>query len=401
MPRYEFSEGAHHKFWEITLKDTEVVTHYGRIGAAGQSTSKSFKNAAEARSAYDALIKEKTKKGYALVSGGGSAAPAAPESKSAPAGKAPAPTSSDALAAKLARIDELLKEANPEAFASLKPAASDAALKPLADAFSGGALPPDLMAFFRWHDGQSEIESLSQDSNRTPMSAAEALDAWQSLTDPKADLEQPFTKSWLPIFTNGAGDYLVYESAGQEAGALIGYWHGDDDRNVEYESLLAWATELEKEQTPEKKKAAKAAKGGKVKFNLDLSATAWKKAKSPDQAALAAKPVGTAYQYRRRYFAQQQPFYCVYVKVAPNVWYYAMARAGIAEAYAEIIKTANKSQPPRDYEWKKDDRYMAIEQLDTATVNHDLKDFQTQQEKWATDHVGLFEGIIAVTQRGK
>ena len=210
MPRYEFSEGSHHKFWEITLKDKEVVTHYGRIGAAGQSTSKSFKSAAEAKAAYEALIKEKTKKGYAQASGGEATVPA---EKSAPAAKAPA--TSDALSAKLARIDVLLKDDNPEALAVLKPGASDAALKALADAFGGGELPPDLVAFFRWHDGQSKVESLSQDDNRTPMSAAEALDAWKFLSNPKADLEQPYTKTWLPIFTNGAGDYLVFESSGK------------------------------------------------------------------------------------------------------------------------------------------------------------------------------------------
>jgi len=42
MPRYEFSDGASNKFWEITLNEKDVITHYGRIGADGQSTTKSF-----------------------------------------------------------------------------------------------------------------------------------------------------------------------------------------------------------------------------------------------------------------------------------------------------------------------------------------------------------------------
>jgi len=39
MLRYEFSEGGSNKFWEIVLKDLEVLTHYGRIGSAGQGKS--------------------------------------------------------------------------------------------------------------------------------------------------------------------------------------------------------------------------------------------------------------------------------------------------------------------------------------------------------------------------
>jgi regulator of protease activity HflC (stomatin/prohibitin superfamily) len=36
-------------------------------------------------------------------------------------------------------------------------------------------------------------------------------------------------------------DHLVYETEGERQGALIGYWHTDDDRKVEHPSLRAWA----------------------------------------------------------------------------------------------------------------------------------------------------------------
>ena len=77
MPRYEFSEGTSNKFWEITLSGDSFTTTYGKIGTAGQSTSKSFADAAKAKAAYDKAVAEKTKKGYALVddkAGGKSAA---------------------------------------------------------------------------------------------------------------------------------------------------------------------------------------------------------------------------------------------------------------------------------------------------------------------------------------
>src|SRR4051794_37568849 len=104
MPRYEFSEGSSDKFWEITLQDKNVITHYGRIGADGQSTSKSFKSAAEAKRAYDKLIAEKTKKGYALQGGGGGSAPPEKPAKSGATDENPLIT----------RLDAWLKKARPK-----------------------------------------------------------------------------------------------------------------------------------------------------------------------------------------------------------------------------------------------------------------------------------------------
>ena len=75
MPRYEFSEGSSNKFWEINLSGKSFTTTYGKIGTSGQTTIKSWKDNAEAKTQYDKLITEKTKKGYELVGGGKSKAP--------------------------------------------------------------------------------------------------------------------------------------------------------------------------------------------------------------------------------------------------------------------------------------------------------------------------------------
>ncbi len=74
MPRYEFSEGSSNKFWQIDLDGASFTTTFGKIGTAGQSSSKSFDSDAKALVEYNKLIAEKTKKGYQLVGGG--AAPA-------------------------------------------------------------------------------------------------------------------------------------------------------------------------------------------------------------------------------------------------------------------------------------------------------------------------------------
>ena len=84
MARYEFSEGKSNKFWEIEVSGKSFTTTHGRIGSDGRATTKTFASPAEARGAADKLIAQKTKKGYALVAGGG-AKTVAP----APAGPAP------------------------------------------------------------------------------------------------------------------------------------------------------------------------------------------------------------------------------------------------------------------------------------------------------------------------
>jgi uncharacterized protein (TIGR02996 family) len=96
MPRYEFSEGSSNKFWDITLSGKSFTTTYGKIGASGQTTIKSFKSDADAKKEHDKLVAEKTKKGYVLVGGKAKAGKpnGKPDGKAAkPAkGAAPAPT---------------------------------------------------------------------------------------------------------------------------------------------------------------------------------------------------------------------------------------------------------------------------------------------------------------------
>lgn len=63
MPRYEFSEGASNKFWQIELTGTSFTTTFGKIGTAGQSSTKAFDSEAKAALEYNKLVAEKTKKG--------------------------------------------------------------------------------------------------------------------------------------------------------------------------------------------------------------------------------------------------------------------------------------------------------------------------------------------------
>jgi predicted DNA-binding WGR domain protein len=62
--RFEFRDGKSDKFWDITLDGKETTVHYGRRGTKGQSQTKAWASAADARKFFDTKIAEKTKEGY-------------------------------------------------------------------------------------------------------------------------------------------------------------------------------------------------------------------------------------------------------------------------------------------------------------------------------------------------
>src|SRR6516225_413691 len=59
----EAGEGSH-KFYEVTVKDKALTIRFGRIGDAGQSTTKKFATADAARAEAAKKIAEKKRKGY-------------------------------------------------------------------------------------------------------------------------------------------------------------------------------------------------------------------------------------------------------------------------------------------------------------------------------------------------
>src|SRR5262245_53492296 len=101
MPRYEFSEGSSNKFWEIELSGKSFTCRFGKIGANGQTTIKAFPSDAAAKTAYDKLIAEKTKKGYRAAGAGAAKSSPAKSSKSVKAAAAaPAPKTAKLAAPK-------------------------------------------------------------------------------------------------------------------------------------------------------------------------------------------------------------------------------------------------------------------------------------------------------------
>ncbi len=60
----EFVGGSSSKFWEVTIKGSELHVRYGRIGSQGTTQLKRFDDEAGARREATKLAAGKLKKGY-------------------------------------------------------------------------------------------------------------------------------------------------------------------------------------------------------------------------------------------------------------------------------------------------------------------------------------------------
>ena len=59
-----FQDGNSQKFWNIEIEETSFTVTFGKLGTAGQSSSKSFDSAEKCQKEAEKIIAEKTKKGY-------------------------------------------------------------------------------------------------------------------------------------------------------------------------------------------------------------------------------------------------------------------------------------------------------------------------------------------------
>ncbi len=92
MRRFELVEGKSSKFWEVQAEGCTVTVRFGRMGANGQTQTKTLADEAAALKEQDKLIRAKTAKGYAevAVAAGAALAAVAPKEKAAPLPAAPA-----------------------------------------------------------------------------------------------------------------------------------------------------------------------------------------------------------------------------------------------------------------------------------------------------------------------
>jgi predicted DNA-binding WGR domain protein len=206
MECYEMSEGGSSKFWTIELKGKAFTTTYGKIGAPGQTTTKSFDSADKAERECAKLVAEKVKKGYRKV--GGLAKAVAEKASVAVSASVSAPRSkSKASAAPKGSIKEVLAAIEKSAALTKKQAKVDPkkfdALKKLC------AVPADLETLWNW--GRLP-EFFAKEELKTDKSIWWLDMIWLSasaaLSELKAQRElSEFPKTLLPLATDEAGNF--------------------------------------------------------------------------------------------------------------------------------------------------------------------------------------------------
>ncbi len=143
--RFELVDGSSNKFWEVVVEGSAVVTRYGKIGAAGQTTTKDEGSPDKAHKLFEKLVREKTGKGYVEVTSG--------QSSREVSSQDPKPNAKGYRARFVAMVDALKSDerfevkrakigepASPELIAQAKEAA-------------GGTLPPGVAELYAEMNG--------------------------------------------------------------------------------------------------------------------------------------------------------------------------------------------------------------------------------------------------------
>ncbi|MFL5348629.1 MAG: WGR domain-containing protein [Hyalangium sp.] len=227
MPRYELIEGRTKKFWQIELSGTSFRVTYGRIGSTGQTQLKSFASAEAAKKAHDALIAEKTRKGYTLAGSG--SAKAASTARLAPKASKPADTSSGGsrLAKAIERAKAWMNKNGAEVLVkNLASGVSDAALAK-AEKKLGFALPAELVELWKLHDGQRReqngfIGSLDLLGSRDALGVREdvLLSVRWMLEDEDMVEDAELRKAeaderWIPFGTRDSDHLVIHAGTGR------------------------------------------------------------------------------------------------------------------------------------------------------------------------------------------
>lgn len=150
---------------------------------------------------------------------------------------------------RIARLEQALAEHRPAVLAALRrPGATPAEL----DAFeqrTGLRLPPPVRCWLERIGGeQTPTERLID--NWSAISLAQIESAWEVcqsvfVADPLGERQKlgAWDRDWLPLLTNGGGDYLCVDLAGTldgPAGQMLTYYHDEDYRIVGAESFERW-----------------------------------------------------------------------------------------------------------------------------------------------------------------
>jgi cell wall assembly regulator SMI1 len=137
----------------------------------------------------------------------------------------------------LAALDKYLSQLRPELYAGLNPPLTEETIASLEKTY-GLHLPADVKALYQWKNGQRNDTYESFVNNSAFLPLQEALQTAQELTGMIGydfEAENWWHAGWIPLFHNGGGDYICYDTAGVFTGTpgqLLEFWRRDADRNV-------------------------------------------------------------------------------------------------------------------------------------------------------------------------
>lgn len=154
------------------------------------------------------------------------------------------------LKALLRRLDASLQKNDPARYATLQAPLTEAEIQALEKKYDTN-VPAELRELYRWKNGQRfDDKAQSLFGNKTFMTLEEALlnrDELNDLTTSEQTEDQFKIRnwwrvSWIPIFENGGGNYLCYDTEGTFTGKpnqIVDYYHGENYRRVVAPTLTA------------------------------------------------------------------------------------------------------------------------------------------------------------------
>ena len=137
----------------------------------------------------------------------------------------------------LQQLDHLLASLRPEYHTTLNKPLSSSEIDNLEKKYKV-KLPSDLRAIYNWKNGQNSdsYEAFVNNSMFLPLNSALEIAAENtSMIGVDFEIENWWSKNWIPIFDNGAGNLICYDLQGvftNMPGQIIEFWHEENDRNI-------------------------------------------------------------------------------------------------------------------------------------------------------------------------
>lgn len=149
----------------------------------------------------------------------------------------------------LPKFNACLKEKRPEYYSELQKPLTEVEINDLEVKYNK-TLPSDLKDLYRWKNGQSQdcYEAFVNNSMFESLQSALSVNLeFTKMIGYDFEIENWWNENWLPIFSNGGGNYICYDIEGVftgHKGQLIEYWKGDKDRPVIAQSLTDFLNSL-------------------------------------------------------------------------------------------------------------------------------------------------------------